>query len=106
MITATIWHNAARDDEGRHTGMLDGYQPGDPMVRVFTYQADPGGSTQEIAKEAFAFNGQPRHARGTDLARRYYPRRLRSLFIPGKRPCCPRVVLYQRSGVWSRLPRT
>jgi hypothetical protein len=28
MITVTIWHNAARDHEDRHTGMLDGYQPG------------------------------------------------------------------------------
>ena len=42
-ITVTIWHNAAVDGQGRDTAMLDGYQPGDPMVRVFTYQADPAG---------------------------------------------------------------
>ena len=100
MITVTIWHNAARDGEGRHTGMLEGYQPGDPMVRVFTYQADPGGSPEEIAEEAFAiFNGQPRHARDTDLARRYYERRLRPLSFPGNRPCCPRSCCTRRSVV-------
>jgi hypothetical protein len=37
MITVTIWHNAATDAQGWHTGMLDGYQPGHPMVRVFAY---------------------------------------------------------------------
>ena len=81
-ITVTIWHNVARDHEGRHTGMLDGYQPGDPMVRVFTYQAeaDGGRSPEAIAEEAFAtFNGHPRDADGEELARRYYARRLRSL---------------------------
>jgi len=40
-ITVTIWHNVAFDDQGRHTAMLDGYQPGDPVVCVFAYQADP-----------------------------------------------------------------
>jgi hypothetical protein len=27
--------------------MLDGYTPGDPMVRVFTYQTSPGSRTPE-----------------------------------------------------------
>jgi hypothetical protein len=42
--------------------MLDGYQPGDPVVAVFTYQADPAGRTAEqIADEAFdIFNDHPR----------------------------------------------
>ena len=52
-ITVTIWHNVAFDDQGRHTAMLDGYQPGDPVVRVFAYQASPGRSAEEIADEAF-----------------------------------------------------
>jgi hypothetical protein len=79
-ITVTIWHNVAVDGQGHHTGMLEGYQPGDPMVRVFTYQTDPAGGPEEIAEEAFAIcNGHPRDARGTDLARRYYERELRSL---------------------------
>ena len=79
-ITVTIWHNAAVDGQGRHTGMLDGYQPGDPMVRVFTYQAGPAAGPEEIAEEAFAIcNGHPRDARGMDLARRYYERELRSV---------------------------
>jgi len=79
-ITVTIWHNAALDGQGRHTGMLQGYQPGDPMVRVFTYQADPAADPEEIAEEAFAIcNGHPCDARGEDLARRYYARELRSV---------------------------
>ena len=64
MITVTIWHNVALDGQGHHTGMLDGYQPGDPMVRVFTYQAAPAGpSPEEIAEEAFAIYA------GVDLVR-------------------------------------
>jgi hypothetical protein len=59
-ITVTIWHNVARDQQDRHTGMLEGYHPGDPMVRVFTYQADPAGlSPEEIAEEAFAIYAGP-----------------------------------------------
>ena len=63
--------------------MLDGYQPGDPMVRVFTYQADPAGrSPEEIADEAFdTFNDHPRDPDGADLACAYYERRLRSLSV-------------------------
>jgi hypothetical protein len=34
--------------------MLDGYQPGDPTVRVFAYQAGAGRAGEEIAEEAFA----------------------------------------------------
>jgi hypothetical protein len=84
-ITVTIWHNVARDQQDRHTGMLEGYHPGDPMVRVFTYQADPAGlSPEEIAEEAFAIgNGHPSDARGEELSRRYYARELRSLSFPG-----------------------
>ena len=79
-ITVTIWHNVAFDDQGRHTAMLDGYQPGDPVVRVFAYEADPGRSAEEIADEAFAiFTGHPRDAVGADLACAYDGRRLRPL---------------------------
>ena len=83
MITVSAWHNVAHDAEGRRTAMLDGYQPGHPMVRVFTYQADPGGRRPEaIAEEAFAIcNGHPRDAGGEELSRRYYARELRSLSV-------------------------
>ena len=87
----TIWHNVAFDGQGRHTAMLDGYQPGDAMVAVFAYQADPGRPAEGIADEAFAiFNDHPRDAAGAELARAYYGRRLRSLSFPGNRPCCSR----------------
>jgi hypothetical protein len=60
MTTITIWHNVARDQDDRPTGMLEGYHPGDPAVRVFTYQADPAGRTPEqIAEEAFAIYAGP-----------------------------------------------
>ena len=80
-ITVTIWHNVALDGQGRLTAMLDGYQPGDPVVRVFTYEADPAGRTaEEIADEAYdTFNGHPRDPDGADLSCAYYERRLRSL---------------------------
>jgi hypothetical protein len=85
MITVTIWHNVAHDGESRHSAMLDGYQPGDPMVRVFTYQADPAGRPpEEIAEEAFdTFNDHPRNPGEEELARQYYRHRLlRSLSSP------------------------
>jgi hypothetical protein len=63
--------------------MLDGYRPGDPMVRVFTYQADPADRSPEaVAEEAFAIcNGHPGNAHGEELSRRYYHRELRSLSV-------------------------
>jgi hypothetical protein len=66
--------------------MLDGYQPGDPVVRVFAYQASPRRPAEEIAEEAFAiFNDHPTDAAGAELACAYYGRRLRSLSFPGNR---------------------
>ena len=92
------------DGEGRPTGMLDGYQPGDPVVRVFTYQADPAGrDPEQIAEEAFAIcNGHPSDAGGADLSRRYYERELRSLSFPGNSPCCSRSCCIHRRVVWPR----
>ena len=46
MITLTVWHNVVTDAQDRHAGMLDGYQPGNPMVRVFAYQAGPAGRSR------------------------------------------------------------
>src|ERR1039457_646308 len=82
-VTVSIWHNVARDQAGRHTALLDGCTPGDPMVRVFTYQATPRGRPPEaIAEDAFALaNGHPRDAGTARLSRLYYQRRLRSLSV-------------------------
>ncbi|HJY67767.1 MAG TPA: hypothetical protein VJ254_13640 [Streptosporangiaceae bacterium] len=102
-ITVTIWHNVAFDDQGRHIAMLDGYQPGDPVVRVFAYEADPERPAEEIAAEAFdIFNDHPRDAAGADLACAYYGRRLRSLSFPGNSPCCSRSCWLHRRAVWPR----
>jgi hypothetical protein len=104
-ITVTIWHNVALDGQGRHTAMLDGYQPGDPVVRVFAYQADPGQAAEEIAEEAFAIcNGHPRDVGSEDLSRRYYQRELRSLSFPGNRRYCGSSCCVLRCAVWPRLP--
>jgi hypothetical protein len=84
-ITVTIFHNLARDPEGRHTAFTDGYRPGDPMVRVFTYQAEADGRSPEaMAEAAFeAFNADPDMLAGVqrDLATRYRRRMLRSLSV-------------------------
>ena len=82
MITVTIWHNVAVDGRAAHRD-AGGLPPGDPVVRVFTYQADPAGRTpEELAEEAFAIcNGHAGDTRGEDLARRYYQRQLRSLSV-------------------------
>jgi hypothetical protein len=103
-ITVTIWHNVAVDGQGRHTGMLEGYRPGDPMVRVFTYQADPAGP-EEIAEEAFAFcDDHPCDASGQDLGRRYYERELRSVSFPGDSSCCSGSCCIHRWIVWPGSP--
>jgi hypothetical protein len=82
-VTVSIWHNVARDQAGRHTALLDGFTPGDPMVRVFTYQATPRGRSPEaIAEDAFALaNGHPRDDETARLSRLYYQRRLRLLSV-------------------------
>ena len=107
-VTVSIWHNVTRDQAGRHTAPLDGFTPGDPMVRVFTYQTLPRGRSPEaIAEDAFAaFNDHPRDDETARLSRLYYQRRLRSLSFPGKRPCCPRSCCVRRSPVLSGSPWT
>jgi hypothetical protein len=99
MITVSIWHNVAHDAEGRHTAMLDGYQPGHPMVRVFAYQADPCGRSPEAVA---IFNDHPADAVSAELACVYYQRRLRSLSFPGNSPCCIRSCCLHRRAVWPR----
>jgi hypothetical protein len=103
-ITVTLWHNVAFDGQGRHTAMLDGYQPGDSVVRVFAYQTDSGRPAEEVAEEAFGFvrvitrtERGVRHLqrlspepRGEELARRYYRHRLlRSLSFPQSERVAP-----------------
>jgi hypothetical protein len=103
MITVTIWHNVAYDSEGRHSAMLDGYRPGDPMVRVFTYQADPAGRPpEEIAEEAFdTFNDHPRNPEGEELARLYYRHRLLRSLSKGDVVVVGEVPLAAASAGWT-----
>jgi hypothetical protein len=79
-LTITIWHNVARDGEGRHTG-FGGFTPGDPMVKVFAYETESAGRTaEEIAEHAFSmFNDAPGDAEAVELARQYRSRLLRSV---------------------------
>jgi hypothetical protein len=81
-ITVTIWHNVTHDDAGRRTGPL-GFTPGDQMVKVFTYQAEPRGRPPgEIAEHAFAaFNGAPPDDEAAGLARQYRAGALRSVSV-------------------------
>ncbi len=85
LIKISIWHNVTRDGAERHTGPL-GFNPGDQMVKVFTYTARARGRTPgAIAEDAFAaFNNAPHNIEDAGLARRYFGRRLRSLSFPGK----------------------
>jgi hypothetical protein len=103
-ITVTIWHNVRTDPEGRHLAMLDGYTPGDPMVRVFTYQTQPRGRTpEEIADHAFAvFNGHPFDGEGERLVGQYYGRRLRSVSV-GDLVCVGEAPLVCERAGWAPL---
>ncbi len=62
MLTVTIWHNVTHDAAGRHTGPL-GFTPGDQMVKVFTYQAEPRGRTPGGDRRARVRRFQRRSAR-------------------------------------------
>lgn len=84
-MRVTIFHNVARDQDGRHAG-FDGYRPGQPLVPVFAYDAElaDGGMPELllIAEQAFeAFNADPEMLTGRqrDLATQYRALRLRSL---------------------------
>jgi len=103
MITVSVWHNVATDAQGRHTGMLDGYQPGNPMVCVFACQADPAGRSPEaIAEEAFdTFNDHPRNPEGEELARQYYRHRLLRSLSKGDVVVVGEVPLAVASAGWT-----
>jgi hypothetical protein len=78
--------------------MLDGCQPGDPIVRVFTYQAVPVGSPEEIAEEAFATcSDHPRDACGEELARPLLRARAAVAVLPRKLTVLRQVVLCSQS---------
>jgi hypothetical protein len=86
-MRVTVYHNVARDEAGRHLH-FDGYQPGHPLVPVFTYDALllDGGLPEllRIAEAAFeAFNADPEMLQGNqrELAARYRDRRLRSMSV-------------------------
>ena len=83
----TVYHNVARDEAGHHLG-FDGYQPGQPLVPVFTYNAEllDGGLPELmlVAEKAFeAFNLSPDllSGRQRELAASYRARLLRSLSV-------------------------
>lgn len=99
-LTVTIWHNITADAGGHPTGMLEGYKPGDLMVRVFTYQARPA-APEVIAEQAWAIcNGHPAGTGGADLTRQYYARELRSL-CKGDAVTAGEITLAAASAGWT-----
>lgn len=104
LITVTVFHNVARSQDGRPTALLDGFTPGDPVVRVFTCQIPAGGQSPEaIAEDAFAaFNGHPRDAGAAELSRRYYQRQLRSLCVGDLVVVGEAALMCERAG-WAPL---
>jgi hypothetical protein len=86
-VQVIVYHNVARGPDGRCIN-FDGYKPGQPLVPVFSYDADPAGSglpgLQVIAEQAFeAFNlpAELLSPRQGELAARYRARSLRSLSV-------------------------
>jgi hypothetical protein len=86
-MKVTVYHNVARDEHGRHIN-FDGYQPGQPLVPVFSYEVEllDGGIPELllIAEEAFAsFNADSEVLAGRklELALRYRRAQSRSLSV-------------------------
>ena len=53
-ITVTVWHNIATDHTGRPIGMIDGYQPGHPLVPVAHWSVAAGTPRADVLAETFA----------------------------------------------------
>jgi hypothetical protein len=86
-VHVIVYHNVARGPDSRRIN-FDGYKPGQPLVPVFRYDADPADSglpgLQVIAEQAFeAFNlpAELLNPRQGELAARYRGRSLRSLSV-------------------------
>jgi hypothetical protein len=77
MTTVTIYHNIATDEVGRCIAMLDGYEPGHPLVPVHQYKEAIHRTDDRILEAAFyTFNeGTGEHAE------RYRNRLNRSLSV-------------------------
>lgn len=82
-----VYHNVARDEHDRHIN-FDGYQHGQPLVAVFTYDIEllDGGlpELRLVAEKAFeAFNLPPDllSGRQRELAAGYRARSLRSFSV-------------------------
>ncbi|MGH3976693.1 MAG: hypothetical protein ACRDS9_25750 [Pseudonocardiaceae bacterium] len=52
----TILHNEATDEAGRYTAWVGGYQAGDPMREVFTYESDHTEPLTALAHAWWLFN--------------------------------------------------
>jgi hypothetical protein len=82
-IQVSIFHNVTRDENDRPINFF-GYEPGMPLVQVFSYQALPDGrSPIDLAEHAFRIgNGHPGKSRADiELSRDYYRRQLRSVSV-------------------------
>jgi hypothetical protein len=86
-VQVIVYHNVARDQNDRHIN-FDGYQHGQPLVPVFTYDVAllDGGlpELRLVAEKAFeAFNLPPEllGGRQRELATGYRARSLRSMSV-------------------------
>ena len=93
-VTVTICHSVASDGQGRHTAPLDGFTPGDPMVRVFTYQTLPRGRSPEaIAEDALCVQRPPPRRRDHPAVPPLLPMAAALAVVPRKEPVLPQVLL-------------
>jgi hypothetical protein len=87
MAIVTIWHNIATDLKGRYIAVLDGYQPGHPLVPVARYPltVPPAGrSPLDVAEDAyrlFNIGDNPTYGPPDPRAITYRQRRNRSLSV-------------------------
>ncbi|WP_433332499.1 hypothetical protein [Spirillospora sp. CA-294931] len=78
MVLVEIFHNVATDETGRPLNFL-GYQPGQPIVKVFVYESEGADPTEpiayeELAEEVYCLGNGIAHSRSGE----YYARKLRS----------------------------
>ncbi|WP_026415456.1 hypothetical protein [Actinomadura oligospora] len=81
MVKVEIFHNVAKDSAGRSLGVF-GFEPGQPVVKVFEYKVDGVPPTEpvgyeELAEDAYCLGNGIAHLQ-SEL---YYARKMRSVSV-------------------------